>query len=390
MTRQWVTFVCVLALMPDATVLAADDEEQWAWYDKGLHLRSASDNYTALIIWRAQLRYSNTDFDNDFGNPNADKDDLRLNRARFKIGGKLGAAWLDYYAEYDLIRPALLDLWLAPTINEAVGFRIGQFKVPYNRERFDSSGKQQFAERSIVTPPFTLDRQIGVTAMGRLFTDQAIDSSYFVGVFMGNGRDGARDGDGKPLVFGRWQWNIFKRVLPFSRSDIHRTQLPTASLAVAAASNRSAFTRFSSAGGGELPAFPPGEEGQFDTDQAMAEFAMMYRGFSVQAEYHWKQIDDRVNRISSEMTGLYLDTGYFFAESIDWFPEPLEIMARVARVEPDAPEATPRETEVALGGNWYFDGHNNKLTIDVTRKTGELPSGNDDSWGVRFQWEISF
>jgi len=389
MPRRSIILVCALALMPDAAVLAANDEKQWLWYDEGLHLHSASENYTALIIWRAQLRYSNTDFDNDFGNPNADKSDLKLNRARFKIGGKMGAAWLDYYAEYDLTRPALLDLWLAPGINEAIGFRVGQFKVPYNRERFDSSGKQLFAERSIVTPPFTLDRQIGVTAMGRLFRERAIDSNYFVGMFVGNGRDGSRDNDGKPLVFGRWQWNMFRRVLPFSRSDIDRTQLPTASLAVAAASNRSAFTRFSSAGGGALPALPPGDEGQFDTDQAMAEFAMMYRGFSIQTEYHWKRIDDRINRISSEMTGFYLDTGYFFAESIDWFPEPLEMTARMARVDPEAPAATPRETELALGGNWYFDGHKNKLTLDITRKTGELSSGNDDSWGVRFQWEIS-
>jgi len=116
----------------------------------------------------------------------------------------------------------------------------------------------------------------------------------------------------------------------------------------------------------------------------------MYQGFSIQTEYHWKQIDDRVNRTSTEIDGFYFDTGYFFAEIFDWVPDPLETMARIARVEPDVGDATPEETELAIGGNWYFYGHRNKLTFDVTRSTGGSPSGNDDAWGIRFQWDVSF
>jgi len=157
MLHRFVPTLIVLALVPYATIHADDDEKIPVWYDDGLNLKSGSGNYSARLQWRAQLRYSNIDFDNDFGNPNADSDELRLNRARFKLSGKLGASWLNYYTEYDFVRPALLDLWLAPKVSEALGFRIGQYKVPYNRERFDSSGKQQFAERSIVTSPFTLD-----------------------------------------------------------------------------------------------------------------------------------------------------------------------------------------------------------------------------------------
>lgn len=376
----WVLTLCVLLLAPCSRVCATDEEQSPPWYD-GLDLRSPSGNFTAHIDLRAQLRYSGTD---------ADKSELRMNRARFKLGGKLGVKWLDYYTEYDFVRSALLDMWIAPKVNESLGFRIGQYKVPYNRERFDSSGKQQFAERSIVTSPFTLDRQIGATAMGRLFKGQAIDSNYFVGVFLGNGRSGSQDDDGKPLVFGRWQWNFLQRVLPFSRSDISRHQQPAASLAIAAASNRSAFSRFSSSGGGDLPGFQPGEDGQFDLDQEMIEFAFMYRGFSVQSEYHWKQIDDRVNLTSSELSGYYLDSGYFFSEIIDWVPEPLELIARVASVDPDFSNPEPDSREVAIGGNWYFYGHRSKLTLDVTRKTSDAGNGNNDQWGIRFQWDVSF
>ena len=212
--------------------------------------------------------------------------------------------------------------------------------MPYNRERFDSSGKQLFVERSIVTQPFTLDRQIGVTATGRLFGGRAADSSYWVGVFRGTGRGGDDDGGSMPLVFGRWQWNVLRRVLPFSRSDISRRAKPAGSVALAAASNRSAFTRFSSAGGGQLPGFGSGQKEQYDVDQAMGELAYMYRGFSVQSEYHWKQIDDRINSTSDDLTGFYVDGGYFFSEIIDWMPEPLELIARYARVRPDDSRVT--------------------------------------------------
>ena len=59
--------------------------------------------------------------------------------------------------EYDFVRAALLDLRVSFKALDELQFRVGQWKVPFNRERIDSSGKQQFAERSIVTPCFTLD-----------------------------------------------------------------------------------------------------------------------------------------------------------------------------------------------------------------------------------------
>ena len=367
---------------------ASEPKPPSSWYDDGLHLASEGGRFTALIDWRAQIRYSSLDYDNDFGNPTADSDELRMNRARFKLGGQLGNPKLQYYTEYDFVRSTLLDLWLAPKVSERLGFRVGQFKVPYNRERFDSSGKQQFAERSIVTSPFTLDRQIGATAMGRLFNGARFDSSYAVGVFLGNGRGGARDDDGKPMVFGRWQWNLFQQVLPFSQSDITRHQKPAASLAVGAATNRSAYTRFSTDGGGQLPGYQEGVGGQYDVDQAMIEFAFMFKGLSIQSEYHWKTIDDRLYNTSSNLNGAYFDIGYFFSELLNWVPGPLELAVRYANVSPDFPRAAANN-EVSLGANWFFHGHRNKLTFDVTRRTETVDLTDNDSWGARLQWDVS-
>ena len=370
-------------------IYGSEIEKDFSWKD-GLDLRSNTGNYTAHIDLRAQTRYSNVNFDEDFDYSDAQSSTLRFNRVRFKMGGKLGTDQLKYYGEYDFVKSVLLDLWIAPRINDSLHFRIGQYKVPYNRERFDSSGKQLFAERSIITPPFTLDRQVGITVMGRLFKGEAIDSSYFTGIFIGNGRASKWAGSHTPMVFGRWQWNIFQQVLPFSRSDISRHEKPTASLAVAAASNRSAYTKFSTSGGTQLPGFQPGTAEQYDIKQMMAEFALMYRGFSVQCEYHWKYIDDRENLTESNFSGFYFDTGYFFSESIAWVPEPLEFIARFAKLDNDSSINKQKSKEMALGANWYFYGHRNKLTLDITRKTSTFDHGEEDQWGTRFQWDISF
>jgi phosphate-selective porin len=359
-------------------------------FKDGLYLQTKDAKSTAHIDLRVQTRFSTVDYDNDFGNPNEDAKELKFNRVRFKLGGTLGATWLKYYTEYDFVRPALLDMWIAPKVNESLHFRIGQYKVPYNRERFDSSGKQQFAERSIVTPSFTLDRQIGITVMGRLFKDEILDTSYYTGIFFGTGRDGEWDSAGTPMLFARWQWNIFQKVLPFSRSDISRHKTPIASLAIATASYRGAFTKFSTSGAGALEGLNKGEIEQYDVEQFMIEFSLKYKGFSIQSEYHKKYIDDSINMNTSTLSGFYCDVGYFFSELIEEIPKPLELMLRYASVNPDTSLEMLDEREVAVGVNWYFYGHRDKLTFDVTQRKSNYESKNSHKWGMRLQWDVSF
>jgi hypothetical protein len=46
--------------------------------------------------------------------------------------------------------------------------------------------------------------------------------------------------------------------------------------------------------------------------------------------------------------------------------------------------------EFAFGANWFFYGHRNKLTLDVTRETNTVDNPNNQYWGIRFQWDVSF
>ena len=70
-------------------------------------------------------------------------------------------------------------------------------------------------------------------------------------------------------------------------------------------------------------------------------------------------------------------------------PEPLEFIVRYARVRPDDSRITPKQTESAIGANWYFNGHRNKLTFDLTRLRETAGDVRNASWGLRLQWDVS-
>ena len=372
--------------------LADDPAAVSVRYDKGLEIETADGNYRFHFNLRAQLRYTNADTDEhpQPGDILESSDDFSINRGRVKLGGHAYRPWLEHYTEYDVVGNRLLDLRFNIQPKEEIGVRIGQYKVLYNRERVDSSGKQQFVERSIVTRPFTLDRQSGITMLGRLFSDTAADSSYTLGVFTGTGRGGDSDDDGRPLYAARWQWNFLGRVLGFSQSDIGRRGEPAASLSIAGATNRSRFTRFSSAGGGQLEGFGNGESGQYDTEQWMLEAAYQSKGLSFQGEYHEKDIEDRATMLVTELSGYYAQLGYFFHELSESFPQPLEMAVRYARVDrASVPELSGEESTLAV--NWFFSGHNNKITADFSHlRDFEEGPGSESGWRARLQWDVSF
>jgi hypothetical protein len=364
-------------------------------YDKGLNLWTEDGHYRMHLEARAQFRYTDQSSEEhpgveDFVN---DEQGFLVQRARIKLGGHAYREWLKYYVEIELVTPRLLDLHFTVQPKSTVGLRVGQFKVLYNRERVDSSGKLQFADRSIVTAPFTLDRQQGVTLLGRLFAEKAADAEYALGVFTGTGRGGGLDDDGRPMVSGRWQWNFLRRPMPFTESDIDRASPATSSIAVAAASNVGRYTRFSSSGADQLLGLPDGEAGQYETNQAMGEFAYKRKGLYAQAEAHWKKVDDRINGTKTELHGYYAQIGYFFRDLGMIVPAPLEFGLRGARVTRDfASGARGYQDELTLVANWFFHGHRNKLTADLSYLTiGSMEDVEDDETiRVRAQWDVSF
>ena len=379
---------------------------------KGFRLETRDGNYQTNLQWRAQFRYSDPrgadprqldDFEDERTS------NFELRRLRMKIGGHGFKPWLKYYFEVDLqpardveadpqSSAARVITWRADIAKwEALGFRVGQWKIDYNRERVDSSGRQQFVERSIVNRIFTLDRQVGIQARGRLFKETPADLRYYAGVFNGEGRSVQNLGT-ENMYMGRLQWNFLGRDLPWRQSDVDFTEKPTGSFAVAAATNTGRCTRWSSSGCGNLDGFEKpitATNEQYEIEQAVQEFAFKHRGFSVQQEWHRKFIKDQVNITKSDLTGFYFESGYFFHGLLDWVPEKLELAGRYAYVK------EPNETDISIDNergeysaviNYFFFEHRNKLTLDYSYLTLDDGLVNVDVSDnrVRLQWDVSF
>ena len=359
----------------------------------GIAFASEDGRHSIHLWFRGQLRYS-TPFDTPPLTPEqferGDVSTFNLRRVRLKLGGNVYRKWLGYYLEYDFKSNALLDLRFTLSPRPWLQLRAGQWKANFNRERVDSSGRQQFAERSIVTRVFTIDRQPGVMVFGRLLADRPADSWYYLGVFNGNGRNGIND-DTSMMWLARYQWNFLGRDLRFSQSDVEFHEKPTGSLAFAVVGNESPYTRFSTSGGGQLPGFEDGIVGQYGLLQYVEETAFKYRGFSFQHEFHWKEIEDNVNETLTRMRGTYLQIGYFPWGGAERALSALELAGRYAWVDPDTAVRDDDRREWTLAANWFFSGHDNKLTLDLSRLEQDVPAAetlHDNR--LRIQWDISF
>jgi len=80
----------------------------------------------------------------------------------------------------------------------------------------------------------------------------------------------------------------------------------------------------------------------------------------------------------------------FFSELWGVVPEPLEFALRFAVVDPDGGDNEGIERESILAANWFFKGHRNKLTADISRIRRREVADNETETRVRLQWDVSF
>ena len=384
---------------------------------KGFRLETRDGNWQTNLQWRFQFRLTHPDRADPRQVDNFEaKEELTFEtrRIRMKIGGFGYRPWLKYYFEVDL-QPTrdedddsltsstrVIDWRIDLAKYKKVALRVGQWKIDYTRERVDSSGRQQFVERSIVNRIFTIDRQMGVSLRGRLFEGTHADLRYYFGVFNGEGR-GVSNDDTSMMYAGRLQWNFLGRDLALRQTDVERTEKPTGTLAFAGATHTGVCTRWSSGGCSNLDGFTRAglaQNGQFRVHQAAQELAFKWQGFSFQQELHWKRVIDRSftsnqGSYQTDLFGGYAQTGYFFNEIFEFVPEPLELAFRYALVrEPNETQRvkTNSRQEFTVAANWFFAGHNNKLTLDYSHLTldDDVLARNVSDDRIRFQWDVSF
>ena len=359
---------------------------------KGFEFHFDKDSYMFYIDFRGQFRaaypaYNFPTSEDDFSD---DDMNIGISRARIKFGGYVGNPAYNFYLEQDVRGGNLLDFRAQIEKHSFLKFRVGQWKARYSRERIISSGKQTGLERSLINRVFTIDRQQGVGLYGNLDGGGAANFNYWAEVLTGSGRGGAIGDDDNLMYMLRLQWNPNGKELGFSGSDLKFHEKFVSSVSVAAVTNTSPYTRFSTSGGGQLYGYEAGVDGQYKVDQLMFGTAFKYRGLSWQQELHYKNIDDNVNLEETLLMGNYFQVGYFFHYLFEKFPKPLEVYARQAFYDPNTDISGDSNLEYTFGVNWFFKGHKNKLTLDYSYLDfNQFDIEDNTEHMFRIQWDVS-
>lgn len=381
-----------------------------SYSSKGLKFESNDGKFSSTMQHRLQFRYSYP-FDVDprsLSDMQAEGHSFMVRRARFKLSGHAYKSWLKYNFQYDWSQPILRDFYITVDRFSWMQLRVGRGKVLYNDERVSSSGAQQFVNRSILNDVFTVDRQQGAQLMGRLFDNTLADINYVVGVFSGRGVGERLNDDTNLMYTARLQWNTIGDPIDFSQSDYKFTQRWQLNMAVGAATNKSNCTAFETDAtscrrlpGSSYPqlaagAAPGSQAGMFKVDQAVFEIRSVYKGLYFKHESHVKRVTDQsvTNNAwprEAEMWGGLVQLGYFPHSVLDFVPTELEIAGRYAWLDPNINVSGNNQEEYTGIINWFANGHNNKLSFEITQHVLQNPAGgNVAEQRYRSQWEISF
>ena len=365
----------------------------------GLEMHSPDDDFSAIVGWRNQLRFTTPFIDaptESNGIEGDERQDFRLNRSRLKVEGHLFSPRITYKLQADFVEERVRDLNVTWTVRDWLRLRGGWWKVEYLLERMQSSGAQQLVDRSILDQWFTLGRQRGVEVFGRVGGTSSWGGTYFLGTF-GN-VDAGRNGKAMPVWLARYQWAHAGRAVQLEQGDPDASGELLLSIGTSVVRTEGSHAFYSGAGLGQtlpIPGFPEipvaDDPGRFRTHQYAGDAMLKWRGVSLQGELHRKDI--RVTGTGAEGTlyGGYVMGGVLASALWSRAPEHLEFSARVAVIDPSAQLRLDRQHERVIGANWYVDGHRKKVSVDVSRLHYFVPAGILRSEvRTRVQWEFTF
>ncbi len=267
----------------------------------------------------------------------------------------------DFYVDYQRFRDFNL--------------RVGQYKVPFDRQRIISSGKLQLVDRAITDAEFTLERDIGLDLHSDDFLGLGL-FRYYLGIYPGEGRNAFEQGDFGLFYLARAEIMPFGLFDDYSETDFDRTG-PRLSIGAAYALLDDAPRDHGILGAA------PADGGTTDIQVATADVMGKAYGLSVLSEFFWRNSRRNPGPLtdaqgaplldqdgaplevtpSRDGAGLLLQAGYLLPA---W---PLEIAARYSVLDgTDRPnrDGLTRLEEFAGGLSYYFAEHTVKLQTDFT------------------------
>lgn len=371
-------------------------------FSKGFGVQSPDSTYSFNLRFRIQNRIgATTASENDLS---VKEWEAIVRRLRLRFDGFVYSPKLTYVLQLSFARgdidfentnfPNIIrDAMVIYRVHKKLAIGMGQTKLPGNRQRINSSGDLQFADRSQVNAVFNIDRDFGV----QFYHENKLAGNFLYSMRMafssGDGRNIAKTDQGLGYS-GRlelYPFGSFTNGGDYYESDLAREPKPKVSLAGFYLYNDRAVRS-----GGTLGRFLHDER---SFSNYGADFLLKYRGMALSSEYIQRE---SVNPITISSTNpsdvVYIYNGWGSNTELSYlFKSNWEIGGRYTMMRP---QGMIRENHYesptdyyTLGATRYLRGHRLKVQTDVTYKdvleTVPKPTSNQISnWQFRFQIEI--
>jgi len=363
-------------------------------FGKGLGIISPDSLFLLNIRFRLQNRAAFTTKSAD--DLSIDRVEARVRRLRLRFDGFIYSPKLYYLIQLAFTRSdmdfddtgfpnVIRDAMVIYNVNEHLAIGLGQTKLPGNRQRVNSSGDLQLADRSLVNSTFNVDRDFGA----QVYYNNHIGGLYYVfrgAISSGEGRNFNSSDNGlaytgrvELLPFGK-----FTNGGDYFEGDLAREPKPRVSIGATHSSNKKAIRT-----GGQLGKFLFEPR---DMDTRMLDLLYKYKGFAFAGEWLSRRSDDPITEnTAGEKRYIYTGWGENYQASYLWRSN-YELVGRYTHVRPGIQIRNLERSveQYTIGVNRYIRGHRLKLQGDLTYEKNYwlVPTGTDlNRWQVRFQIE---
>ena len=389
---------------------------------EGLEFESKDKLFSLALRLRAQFLYQvERPFDKEEGEREDPTQNLTIRRARIVFGGHMWGEKTQYKVELAISpadlgmahvsgtdnppitnrdnyvsRSLLLDWYMQFNQVRDLNLRIGQYKVPFSRDRVVSSGDLQFVDRTLLNQEFNLDRDIGFDLRSKDLFGLGNKVRYYLGVYNGDGHSEYELRDFGLMYLGRLEFLPLGKYDDYSQSDLGRTSKPGLSIGVAYARVENSAATLGILGR------RPNDGGTTDFDNVTADVNFKYRGLALESAYFWRRGErvggDRLGTDGMSVPteaprdgwGAGVQAGYLLPTT------ELEFAVRYSAVRSAGDDTALRDAnETGLVLNYFFARHSYKLQGDWIRQWGEGVRGGGDTFSdgedrLRVQLQVAY
>lgn len=363
---------------------------------KGIQYTSKDSLFYTNFRFRMQNRVG---FSNVLDGEDNGKFDARIRRLRMRMDGYIYTPKISYSVQLAFTRSDqdFDDTGIANIVRDAVLFynfsddfyiSFGQNKLPGNRQRVNSSGSLQFADRSLVNGNFTIDRDFGVSMnLSKKIGNMPFNAKAAIST--GEGRPANATDDGLAYT-GRIEFLPFGEFTnggDYSEGDLERETTPKFSFGGGYSYNDRTIRE-----GGQTGRFVANP---FTLKTAFADAIFKYQGFAYQVEYMRRDVDNPLNVTDNDSPeDTYAYKGWGINQQTSYLlNQGYEIAGRYTLLKPHRQIAAfETQTEVLeLGLTKYMKAHRLKFQLNATYTVKDgiyNNSNNKSSWGGMFQVEL--